>query len=849
MEGITSLAKDDNTASAPATDVVLNNKDSGNMLTSSAGGKSGDIGTPNDSVSVDLPSKITNVVTTTFVDDAVTVQRDETMVTHIDEALIMLQDPQESVDDIISFLKKPIVLETGTFAISDVYTIFNSFNLPSALFNSTAGLIWANKLQGFFGIRCDIRVKLVVNANKFQQGRYILGWTPLASPVANTSSLKNIQTVYAHNASLTARTTVPHVEIDLATESSAEMLIPFVSVDSFYPINNILGSNSTNSLGYLSVYPYSPLVSPTGSSSAYFTVYASLENVKLFGSASAQAGVSDREVSNKNNGPISGLAKAVSKGFKEFGNIPLIGEYCQGISWISDRISKTASIFGFSKPTAGDSIPKMQIMNIPSHTTVDGDSDAKALSYLSKPGTIPVKGLAGTEYDEMDFSFIKSKYAYFRTFEMTDVQATGTQLTSILVGPGIGQTSVTTLGNTYVNFTPVAFLAKQFRFWRGSIRFRFKIVKTEYHSGRIEVGFYPSTELYSYTANSSYVNRAIVDIRDCTEMEFVIPYIHQRPWCTNDYYTGFVNVKVVDPLVRPASVSSSITFLVEISGGPDFEVAGPGAFDYVPAVYVPQGYYETENATSAISEVIGGSSIKSDPNVHTSMTIGDKVSSVRSLVKRFTPIESNIKISGSTMDTTQMCVIPDAVLFRASNTAGESYFGGDTISLWASCYALMSGGIRLRNVTSSSLTDYTNKHSMDTNSAFLITHGSDTCRIVTDTAITSNHTSMHRAYCQYNNNCLTVEVPQYTRTFARAVSDLIMFQANTDNGLYGYKTTSSGTNFRVMFCAPASLTVTTQSAYTFHNIFRAAADDFNLSCFISVPPMIATTTFKAPAFY
>jgi hypothetical protein len=291
------------------------------------------------------------------------------------------------------------------------------------------------------------------------------------------------------------------------------MLIPFVSVDSFYPINNIIASEVSNSLGYLSLYPYSPLVSPTGSTVANYTVYISLENVQLFGSASAQVGVSDREVSNKSNGPISGLAKAVSKGFKEFSNIPLIGEYCLGVSWISDRISKTASIFGFSKPTAGDSITKMQLMNAPSHSTIDGDSDAKSLSFLSKPGTIPIQGLSGTQYDEMDFSFIKSKYAYFRQFNWADTNIAGDQLTSILIGPAIGITTTAISGVTYANFPPVSFLSAQFKYWRGSMRFRFKIVKTEYHSGRLEFGFFPSTELFAYTTDSAYVNRVIVDIR------------------------------------------------------------------------------------------------------------------------------------------------------------------------------------------------------------------------------------------------------------------------------------------------------------------------------------------------
>lgn len=793
-----------------------------------------------------VSARASKAVTTTFVDDAAVVQRDESKIAHVDDSLTDLQDPQATPDNVISFLGKPIVLTRGNFSTTDVYTIFDSYNLPSALFTSTEGEIWKSKLHGFFGIRFDIRVKLVVNANKFQQGRYILGWTPLASPTPTTSNLKQIRTVYAHNSSLVQRTTVPHVELDLATNTSAEMLIPFVSVDSFYPINNIIAGVASNSLGYLSLYPYSPMLSPVGSTVANYTIYVSLENVKLFGSASAQAGISDREVSNKSNGPISGVANAVSRGFKEFGNIPLIGDYASGISWISDRISKTASIFGFSKPTAGDSIGKVQLMNAPSHSTVDGDSDSKALSFLNKPGVLPVQGLSGTEYDEMDFSFIKSKYAYFQQVNWLDSHPAQTLLASISVRPSVGELSTTVSGQNFINFTPVAFLSKPFRLWRGSLRFRFKLVKTEFHSGRLMFAFYPTTGI-SYTGNSSYVNRLIVDIREKNEVELIIPYLSQTPWKEANEATGLLYVTVVDPLVNPATVAPLITILMEISGGPDFEVACPKTMPYTPSVYVPQGYMNSEKANTAISEVIGNTEIKSNSVVHTSMTIGDKVSSVRSFIKRFVPIESTEIIAGSTLNTYTWGLFPDAIIMH-NGTPSVPVFCADLISMWASCYALMSGGIRIRNILNQGLTNFDRPDEGSSNSCYLVYTNVNRTRILFDAVSLNVDVNDIRVFSQNVNNTITVEVPQYTKTYSRAVSDLIIFQDSIMPDYHQYQGNSSNTQYALVFATTKFATPPVDPNRTAHNLYRAGADDFNLSCFISIPPMIVTASYKHIGF-
>lgn len=812
------------------------------LVENNGGNSSAPRDTPDDTVRVEVAGENQKMATTQFVDDSSIVKLDESHVTHVDNALTILNNPQSTVESILDFLKKPIVLTTGTFKLSDTFTIFNSFSMPHALLTSTDALIWRQKLAGFFGIRMDMRFRLVVNANKFQQGRYIVGWTALAGAAPTVSNLKNINHIYAHNATLVQRTTVPHVEVDLSSDTSAELLVPFVSVHAFYPLNTIITGSDIAPLGNITIYPYSVLKAPTGSTTCGFTLYVSFENVSLFGAASAQAGVSHKEVANKSNGPISGVAKAFAKGFAEFGNIPLIGEYAKGVSWIADRVSNVASIFGFSKPTAGDCIPKMQVTNAPSHSTVDGDSDSVALSYLNKPGVVPVKGISGTDYDEMDFSYIVSKYAWFNTIAWPTTSLYGDLLGSVVISPSALANGVTVTAGATVSYTPVAFIASRFKLWRGSIKLRFKIVKTEYHSGRIQFAFYPGDEV-TFTAIDVYVNRLIVDIRDHNEVELVIPYISRSPWLNFTDFTGQLRITVVDPLVAPSSVSPTIDILIEASGGADFEVACPTDSDVAPIVFVPQSFSgDSSNVSKIISTTIGDTEVHGNPNVMTSITIGDKVTSLRALSRRFIPIQRRGAVTTNfTLNKPNLFVATDAVIYRTNNlVAPLDPVTADDISLFSSCYTMMSGGIRIRDNIDFGLANVGAAIQHTSCMGFLTPGNTAIGTMFIDLPNTqlqpkNSHRALHDTSV---NNTITFEVPQYTKNFSRCIPDVAMYMSATMNTSNYYTANGSGTEYRLYIHTPVGNTITPVVNHTYHRIYRAGADDFNLSGFISIPPLI-----------
>lgn len=808
---------------------------------------------PDDSSYVDTSGIALKKATTTFVDDNIVTKRDETYVSHINKSLINYSDLQMKEQSVIDFLAKPIVLSSGTFSVSDTYSFFNSIAMPYGAFTSAQAAVWNEKLKGYFGIRMDMRFRLVINANRFQAGRYCIGWTPLAGMKATTSNLKELTINNMHNATLVQRTTIPHVEIDINTGTSAELLVPFVSVGAFYPLNAIWGAQPLTHLGFINVYPYYPLIAPTGNTTCGYTLYVSFENVSLIGAASPQSGLSasDKEVANTLNGPISGVAASFSRGFKEFSDIPLIGSYANKVSWIADRIAVTAKIFGYSKPTQGDGVVKMSIHTSANHSNIDGDSEVKSLGLQSKTATMNIDGLSGTAYDEMDFSYILRKYAWFTTYTWSTSDVVGN-----LVKFDVNPSSLFYTAGGAAHYPPVSFISKYFQLWRGSVKYRFKIVKTEFHSGRISVAFYPTDELTGYTNGDYYVNRMIIDIRETSTFEIIVPYIARTPWLVNGAYPGVIGINVVDPLVAPSTVTSSVKILMEIAGGDDYEVAVPSSYQAMPVPIVPQSGLTDDQGF--FTSTIGSSTVTSDPLVHTSFTIGEKVTSLRSYLKRYHPITKVSGITDTTFNATVISLNPDVIIAATNGTYATGYVAPDPYSVFSCCFAMVSGGIRIKDTIAPGIISAATPLNWASSSISSLLETGDPPSITnflgTGVTLSSKSSNLPIAYQQLNlNNTLSVEIPQYTQSFARAKGDILLLQTATPTSATTYTGGSgtSGSKTRLHLIAPYNVSQTLDTAitaFTLHNVYRSVSDDFCLHTFISVPPVTNVSAGVSPGF-
>lgn len=290
-----------------------------------------------------------------------------------------------------------------------------------------------------------------------------------------------------------------------------------------------------------------------------------------------------------------------------------------------------------------------------------------------------------------------------------------------------------------------------------------------------------------------------------------------------------------------------------MAGGDDYEVAGLANFPYTPTVIVPQGGGD-KSTMEIVSTTIGNTEVRGNPLLMSSLCIGDKVSNVRALLKRYCKFEKQGVNSVSTMNLYGIRIVPDMILSTgAPGAIPAQYFAADFISIWASCYLMMSGGIRIKDVIDNGLIT-TGTYSQTLHTPVTAILQSDTlvaeATILYDTGQAPQSANYHRVVQDVSvNNTLNVEMPQYTRSFTRLVPDVICYQDTSMSTANNYTADSSGSTTRLYIYLPASTTVTPVADYTLHRVYRAAADDFNLSGFISVPPMIVTNPAGHAGFY
>lgn len=602
-------------------------------------------------------------------------------------------------EGIREFLNRPYRIAAGSFAQTDALGWYTGlmYSMPSTVFSNN--ILVSRKLANVSLIRADMTFTLNVNATRFQQGRYMLVWLPMggmANPIG-TSNITAFQRMHAY--CRTTITQLPHVEIDLSQQTTVQLKVPFSSADTFYQLN---GQSVPFDLGYIFLACYSPLVAGSGSTTADWSMFVSFDNVSLSG-VSAQSGFKVlREQKQLGIAPLSGGLGQVSAGLSTLSSVPFIGSFASTASWVTDYMSKTAKVFGFAKPP---------VLNAPSRVSRranvydcngDGAIDAQPLGVFSNNEVALRPGLGVTTLDEMSYDFIKSQYAYYSTAVWASTDSVSSVVLSIEHNP---YNMFTTISPGLVQ-APVAALAWQHQYWRGSMKFRIKIVKTEFHSGRLIVAYAPweaRLSSPSFTMDQSDVLwREIIDIRQTSEFEVCVPYVNGSPWrkAETAESVGVLRIFVLDRLQAPNTVSSSVTLLVEACGGEDMEFAYPRSKDISP--YIPLAIVNQSGYKAIECDDLGTTpGISVAPSL---MTIGEKLVSLRSILKATAPL--------LTIDPTQnfakvaLNTVPRIAAFVYTvkrQTAGVApYFTGgnplykpDRISVWGPCYLYQTGSMRV----------------------------------------------------------------------------------------------------------------------------------------------------------
>jgi len=504
------------------------------------------------------------------------------------------------------------------------------------------------------------------------------------------------------------------MELDVTCDTEAVMRIPFNSALNYFPFSCHSPTADFGLLGVLQLWPYSPLETVGGSSTIGWTLYAHFEDIEFVGAAIPQMGKreissTEKEQRSANIGPVSSVTMAFSNAAKALSTVPVLSNFSSTVGWALDIATGAAKAFGFSKPTTLAPVKRMIVQPGAFMGQNDG-FDQSIMLGMSSSNVVPViDGFGGTDVDEMSFQFITSIFAWNNTVDWSSSNVSSTNLISFNLFPTIFQQTRTIAAIGVTNCTPVAFIGNMFNSWRGSFVFKLKIVKTIFHSGRIAICYSPFESKNavgaSTYANSDYVHRHILDIRTCNEIVLTFPYVNSSPWLSKDESMGVFSVYVVDQLTAPSNVPSTIHILLEVSGGPDLEFSRScnNNVGIIPSsiqgnMFVGATPQSSEEPCDLVTSTVGSTILPSESTLNSEFCVGEKVSSLRSILKMFAPQRLTVGIGASTVEST----LPFAINFTfwdgTTLTFPTTY--GDAHDLISPLFLYSRGGMRMKKVPS-----------------------------------------------------------------------------------------------------------------------------------------------------
>lgn len=591
---------------------------------------------------------------------------------------------------IAEFLGRPVLQSNDFWTTLQVQgeSIFPlaSVTLPSDAILKT-NVMWQEKLEGYNLISADVNYRIQLNPNPAQQGRLLAYFTPY---------LESMDAAYdkMHNFNITTKSMQPSVQID-ARSAGAILTIPYLAPTTHYELNS--GVNPVYERGRLGIDVMSPLKTGTaGSQDAEVSVWTYFTNVKLRAPVVPQSGkmmsrpISDMERDNiASKGKVSGGLLKGSSITASLATIPTLASVMAPTSWALAAAAGVAAAFGYAKPDVDTPPTPVTKVYDKYMATCDGVSPAVPLA-ATMANSLELSNYSYTDEDEMSFAYLLSREALIDEFTFNATHVQGRVLYAAEISPTafVRKTTHTYADNTQTVSTgpPVAYLAQKFKYWRGTLKLRFSLVRTEMQSGRIQITFTPLTgasPLLPTVESGSYAIREIVDISTDEDINLELPFILPVPYQKTGFPSGKLEVRVVNQLRYPSITASEVDILVFASAGEDFEFAypsnGPNSINVQP--FVPQSGGEDMSSTTTPELVMA------------SACVGEVILSTRQLI-RPTYLPRTIALSSSYAHVWHPFTFSP---YSQTNNGGQSAWvanlSADNYNFVAGMFALYRGGL------------------------------------------------------------------------------------------------------------------------------------------------------------
>lgn len=736
------------------------------------------------------------------------------------------------------------------------------------------------RTEGAYGVRFSLKVMVTVAANPFQQALLALSYQHGVE--------ENDTEIYARSSDSATVTNLPHVLLNLAETTMVELEIPYLSVHDFVNLRTAVQPT----LGFAALNTLLPYRTLTNSTPPTYKVYVSLHDLELIGSYPSvanvivpQSGLHDKKPDHashgasrdksapekggnkitqeaKSTGSISGLMNKVAKGVRVASAValpfaPELSAIGGATDWFLRSASKVVSAFGYSKPVVEKESDKMILYKNVGDINIDLPMPGYVVAPFQSNKLRVDSTLGDTEIDEMALAFVLKKYSQIFVGVMSTSDATGARIYGTMIsmnnfwfrtnplrpGGNIPLPLASSLTTNAIIPSTLLFVSNMFRYWRGSLKFRFTFSKTKFHAGRVMVGYVPDFVLSQNGTPVSNVAEApevtlglnlpqpfsyceIFDFRDSSVFEFEVPFVSPFLYANMNDNVGGLSMTIVDPILANGEASTAIDFMVEVCAGDDFEFACA-----VPPTLTPAAI----TGTVTLQSGLGG--VGEVPANVSEYTVGEKFDSLKQLM--MLPSYVGVDVANNALNA---CLLPPwfyrprftmATPMAIGSGAHLAFTRSGNIS---SCYAFVNGS-----------TVWHLYNDLDSKVSFSI------AQLGGDGGFTTTTMSDPRWRDNYGTGCVRL---YETSDTAHAVLPLYSKTARVIPGRYNASYTTRNwapnitpTNTTEFSNVQYQLLTRNNSGSTVRVVLgRAAADDARCAVWIGPPPVIlfASTQTATP---
>lgn len=568
--------------------------------------------------------------------------------------ILSVADPTRTVRDLddtelSNFFSRPVTIRNFTWEIGT--TLFQTFEPWNDYFSNPRVI---NRLTNYALMRAKLKIKVLINGNGFYYGRCLMSYLPLN----DMDELS--RTRITHPIDLIAESQRPHIFVDPTDSTGGEMTLPF-----FWPYDYVrLASTDLSGFGIVSLRSIGSSLKHAngGTSPLTITVMAWAEDVELSGLTSFDSPALVPQMGEKeeaNKGVVSYPASVIASIASKLKKVPQISSFARATEIAATAVGDIASIFGFSRPTPtsdgmqiiprqGGNLASTMAVDFPFKLTVDPKQELTIDPRIS--------GVDETE-DPLVLSSFAQRESYLTNFTWSPGTSRGSLLWNARVVPSLWDEFGA--GNSReAHLTPMCLAATMFKFWTGSIKFRFQVLCSNYHRGRIKAVYEPYL-VQSVEDNTNYMH--IIDISEARDFTLEIGNMQDRtllkrfypmsdsptevfsttPYASIEVGNGVLALYVMTELTVPnTDVNNDISIAVYVSAGEDIEFFVPeqGFSNYVfaPQMGIKGDINTTDwnNDPQAQPAIVLGNASKKSPLTNLVYT-GERIVSFRQMLKRY----------------------------------------------------------------------------------------------------------------------------------------------------------------------------------------------------------------------